>query len=95
MIKHRILIFAGVSGVSCLFQFRIQVLERFSYDLESENARTKQKQRADTNARGFWLIKRSPSGEKTSCLRTSRINRYFALTSYCNRLVNRTMSSPY
>ena len=42
MIKHRILIFAGVSGVSCLFQFRIQVLERFSYDLESENARTKQ-----------------------------------------------------
>ena len=34
MIKHRILIFAGVSGVSCLFQFRIQALERFSYDLE-------------------------------------------------------------
>ena len=34
MIKLRILIFAGVFGVSCLFQFRIQVLERFSYDLE-------------------------------------------------------------
>ena len=49
MIKHRILIFAGVSGVSCLFQFRIQVLQRFSYDLESENARTKQKQQTTPN----------------------------------------------
>lgn len=49
MIKHRILIFAGVSGVSCLFQFRIQVLERFSYDLDSENARTKQKQQTTAN----------------------------------------------
>ena len=68
--------------------------------LKSENARTKQKQqttgnraiwlvyRADTNACGFWLIKRTPSGEKTSCPRTSRINRFFALTSYCNRLFN-------
>ena len=49
MIKHRILIFAGVSGVSCLLQFRIQVLQRFSYDLESENARTKQKQQTTPN----------------------------------------------
>ena len=68
--------------------------------LKSENARTKQKQqttgnraiwlvyRVDTNACGFWLIKRTPSGEKTSCPRTSRINRFFALTSYCNRLFN-------
>ena len=56
-----------------------------------ENARTKQKQqtngnraiwlvyRTDTNACGFWLVKRT-LGWKTSCPRT------FALTSYCNTI---------
>ena len=62
----------------------------------NENGRTKQKQqtngnraiwlvyRTDTNARGFWLVRRK-LGWKTSCPKSFlEINRYFALTSYCN-----------
>ena len=74
------------------------MLQRFSYDLESENARTKQKQqttanraiwlvyRADTNARGFWLVKRTLGWKNFMPENFLEINRYFALTSYCNTI---------
>ena len=62
----------------------------------NENARTKQKQqtkgnraiwlvyRTDTNARGFWLVKRTLGWKNFMPENFLEINRYFALTSYCN-----------
>ena len=62
----------------------------------NENARTKQKQltnrnrviwlvyRTDTNARGLWLVKRTLGWKKIMPKNFLEINRYFALTSYCN-----------
>ena len=65
----------------------------------NENAWTKQKQqtnenrgislvyRTDTNARGFWLVKRTPGWKYFMPENFLGINRYFALTSYCNTIV--------
>ena len=64
----------------------------------TENARTKQKQqtnanraiwlvyRTDTNARGFWLVKRTLGWKNFMPENFLEINRYFALTSYCNTI---------
>ena len=64
----------------------------------NENARTKQKQqtngnraiwlvyRTDTNARGFWLVKRTLGWKNFMPENFLEINRYFALTSYCNTI---------
>ena len=64
----------------------------------NENARTKQKQqtngnkaiwlvyRMDTNARGFWLVKRTLGWKNFTSKNFLEINRYFALTSYCNTI---------
>ena len=68
------------------------LLERFSYDLEMKTREQNDKRqtngnraiwlvyRKDTNARGFWLVKRK-FGWK---IFTNENFRYFALTSYCN-----------
>ena len=62
----------------------------------NENARTKQKQRTnsntalwlvyrtDTNVRGFWLVKRTLGWKNFMLENFLEINRYLALTSYCN-----------
>ena len=62
----------------------------------NENVRLKQKQqtngnraiwlvyRTDTNARGFWLVKRTLGWKNFMPENFLEINRYFALTSYCN-----------
>ena len=62
----------------------------------NENAQTKQKQqtngnraiwlvyRTDTNARGFWLVKRTLGWKNFVPENFLEINRYFALTSYYN-----------
>ena len=43
--------------------------------------------RADTNARGFWLVKQTFGCKKTSRPKNFlEINRYFALTSYSNTI---------
>ena len=74
------------------------LIERFSYDLEmktrEQNRNNKQTEierfdwfieRIQTRMAFGWLSKRS--GEKTSCPKNSlEINRYFALTSYCNTI---------
>ena len=64
----------------------------------NENARTKQKQqtngnraiwsvyRTDTNARGFWLVKPTLDWKNFMPENFLEINRYFALTSYCNTI---------
>ena len=64
----------------------------------NENAPTKQKQqtnenraiwlvyRTDTNARGFWLVKRTLGWKNFMPENFLEINRYFALTSYCNTI---------
>ena len=64
----------------------------------NENAGTKQKQqtngnraiwlvyRMDTNARGFWLVKRTLGWKNFTSKNVLEINRYFALTSYCNTI---------
>ena len=64
----------------------------------NENARTKQKQqtnenraiwlvyRTDTNARGFWLVKRTLGWKNVIPENFPEINRYFALTSYCDTI---------
>ena len=64
----------------------------------NENARTKQKQqtngnraiwlvyRTDTNARGLWLVKRTLGWKNFMPENFLEINRYFALTSYCNTI---------
>ena len=76
----------------------IDFLERFSYDLEMKtreqngnNKRTEIErfdwliERIQTRVAFGWLSKRS--GEKTSCPKNFlEINRYFALTSYCNTI---------
>ena len=62
-----------------------------------EKARTKQKQqtngnraiwsvyRTDTNALGYWLVKRTLGWKNFMPENFLEINRYFALTSYCNK----------
>ena len=62
----------------------------------NENERTKQKQqtngngtiwlvyRTDTNERGFWLVTRTLRWKNFMPENVLEINRYFALTSYCN-----------
>ena len=64
----------------------------------NENAQTKQKQqtngnralwlvcRTDTNARGFWLVKRTLGWKNFMAENFLEINGYFALTSYCNTI---------
>ena len=64
----------------------------------NKNARTKQKEqtngnraiwlvyRTDTNARGFWLVKRTLGWKNSMPENFLEINRYFALTSYCNTI---------
>ena len=64
----------------------------------NKNARTKQKQeknlnraiwlvyRTDTNALGFWLIKRTQGWKYSMPEIFLEINRYFALTLYCNTI---------
>ena len=64
----------------------------------NENPRTKQKQqtngnraiwlvyRTDTNARGFWLVKRTLGWRNFMPENFLEINRDFALTSYCNMI---------
>ena len=62
----------------------------------NENTRTKQKQltkgkraiwlvyRTDTNASGFWLVKQTLGWKTFMPENFPEINRYFALTSYCD-----------
>ena len=62
----------------------------------NENEQTKQKQqtnrkraiwlvyRTDTKERGFWLVKRTLKRKNFMSENFLEINRYFALTSYCN-----------
>ena len=64
----------------------------------NDNARTKQKQRTngnraiwlvyrtDTNARGFWLVKRTLGWKNFMPVNFLETNRYFALTSYCKTI---------
>ena len=64
----------------------------------NENPRTKQKQqtngcraiwlvyRTDINARGFWLVKQNLGWKNFTPENFLEINRYFALTSYCNTI---------
>ena len=64
----------------------------------NENERTKQKQqtkgnraiwlvyRTDTNARGFWLVKRTLRRKNFMPENFLEINQYFALTLYCNTI---------
>ena len=64
----------------------------------NKNARTKQKQqtngnraiwlvyRTHTNARGFWLVERTLGWKNYMPENFLEINRYFALTSYCNTI---------
>ena len=42
--------------------------------------------RTDTNARGFWLVKRTLGWKTFIPENFLEINRYFALTSYCNMI---------
>ena len=64
----------------------------------NENAQTKQKQqtdrnraiwlvyRTDTNARGFWLVKRTVRWKNFMPENFLEINWYFAFMSYCNTI---------
>ena len=49
----------------------------------------------DTNARGFWLVKRTLGWKNFMPENFLEINRYFALTSYCNMIGKRTVPSLY
>ena len=74
---------------------RHERIEGFSYDLDMKTRKQNRKKqtnekraiwmvyRTDTNARGFWLVKRTLRREKSSFPKNFlEINRYFALTSY-------------
>ena len=73
------------------------LLTQFSYDLEmktrEQNRNNKRVEtaiwlvyRTDTNARGFWLVKRTLGWKTFIPENFLEINRYFALTSYCNTI---------
>ena len=76
----------------------INFVERFSYDLEMKTREQNTKQytngiraiwlvyRTDTNARGFWLVKRTLGWKNFMPENFLEINWYFALTSYCNTI---------
>ena len=51
----------------------------------NENARTKQKQQTNRN-RAIWLVKRTLGWKNLMPENFLEINRYFALTSYCNTI---------
>ena len=80
------------------------MLEPIFVSTWNENARTKQKQqtngnraislvcRTDTNARGLWLVKRTLRWKNFMPENFLEINRYFALTSYCNTNGGKTKS---
>ena len=72
-------------------------IERFSHDLEmktrEQNRNNTYGNRAvwlvyqtDTNVRGFWLVKRTHGWKNFMPENFLEINRYFALTSYCNTI---------
>ena len=42
--------------------------------------------RTDTNARGFWLVRRTFGWKNFIPENFLKINRYFTLTSYCNKI---------
>ena len=74
------------------------LIERFSYDLEMKTREQNRNNKQTEIERFDWFIERiqtrvafgclsERSGEKTSCPKNSlEINRYFALTSYCNTI---------
>ena len=49
--------------------------------------------RTDRNARGFWLVKRTLRRKKFMPEKFLELNRYFALTSYCNTIVQSNNAS--
>ena len=69
-------------------------IERFSHDLEWKRANKTETTnkaiwlvyRTDTKARGFWLFKRTLEWKNVIPENFLEINRYFALTSYCNTI---------
>ena len=77
---------------------RLKILTRYFVHKGPSNARTKQKQqtngnraiwlayRTDTNARGFWLVKPALGWKNFMPENFLEINRYFALTLYCNSI---------
>ena len=88
-----------------LISSRHRVIERFLFDLEMKTREQNKQQsngnrairlvyRTDTNARGFWLIKRTLRWKNFMPVKFLRRNRYFALTSYCNT-IGQSMLSPY
>ena len=76
----------------------IDLLERFSYDLEMKTREQNRDNKGTEIERFDWFIERiqtrvafgwlsERSDEKTSCPKNFlEINRYFALTSYCNTI---------
>ena len=73
------------------------LLKQFSYDLEMKTTEQNRNNkrvgtaiwlvyRTDTNARGFWLVKRTLGWKTFIPENFLEINRYFALTSYCNTI---------
>ena len=74
------------------------MIERFSYDLEMKTRKQNRNNKRTKIERFDWSIERiqtrvafgwstERSGEKTSCPKNFlEINRYFALTSYCNMI---------
>ena len=76
----------------------VESIERFSYDFEmktrEKNRRNKRTEnraiwlvyRTDTNARGFWLAKWTLGWKNFKLENFLEINRYIALTSYCNTI---------
>ena len=88
-----------------LISSRHRVIERFLFDLEMKTREQNKQQsngnrairlvyRTDTNARGFWLVKRTHRWKNFMPVNFLRMNRYFALTSYCNT-IGQSMPSPY
>ena len=88
-----------------LISSRHRVIERFLFDLEMKTREQNKQQsngnrairlvyRTDTNARGFWLVKRTLRWKNFMPVNFLRMNRYFALTSYYNT-IGQSMPSPY
>ena len=88
-----------------LISSRHRLIERFLFDLEMKTREQNKQQsngnrairlvyRTDTNAHGFWLVKRTLRWKNFMPVNFLRMNRYFALTSYCNT-IGQSMPSPY
>ena len=89
--RKKIILHALYRFLTCMSQKKFQWRSDFRMTLKWQRANNTETAiwlvyRTDTNARGFWLVKRTLRWKNLIPENYLEINRYFALTSYCNTI---------